>query len=528
MNLRYYNIIISLLCLLLASCSSTPDELKMAERLIESRPDSALTILQTIRPQNLKLDSHIALYCLLINKALSKTDKYPASDSAINISIKYYKKNNEKERLIECYFYRGRLFMHLKKYDEATSMFLKALDNKSATKHDELWAELYHDLGNICYVQHEYLNAREKYIQSAEYFNKSCAVLESNYRLIDIGRTYFSEKKYNTALFYYSKVLNQSEDSLLTGKALQEIGINYLHSGKVDSAKKYLTSCLSYPAKAEDKGLQFMNLADIYFKCSLYDSAFHYSTLALKEPSDLLTKRECYRILVDIEFHKKNLVQMGKYMTLFQSYSNSVKALESQTKSTVIENLHDTNETEKGTKRNTIIILSILVTLLSLSGIIIYLLFKRNKTKKTQLKLFRDQLSTKQEFVSRNLSKKIEAAKVTQTDLRRKASPEERLKLDKELYNKALHLEKWADFKVEMNQTFNQIIDKLESNFSGITQREMIWCCLHLLEVQNKDKMLILEASPDSLYKLKQRFAKKLNLKTTKQLDSFLIEIIST
>ena len=94
MSLRYYNIIISLLCLLLASCSSTPDELKIAEHLIASRPDSALTILQTIRPQNIKLDSHIALYCLLINKALSKTDKYPASDSTNNISINYYKKIN--------------------------------------------------------------------------------------------------------------------------------------------------------------------------------------------------------------------------------------------------------------------------------------------------------------------------------------------------------------------------------------------------------------------------------------------------
>ena len=223
----------------------------------------------------------------MINKALSKTDKYPASDSTINISISYYKKNNEKERLIECYFYRGQLFLHLKKYDEATNMFLKALDNKSATKHDELWAQLYHDLGNICEIQHEYPNAREKYTLSEKYFNKSSAVLESNYRLLDIGRTYFSEKKYNTALFYYSKVLAQSKDSFLTGKTLQEIGINYLHSGYTDSAKKYLTNCLHYPGKAEDKGLRFMNLADIYFKCSLYDSAFNYSTLALRESTDL-------------------------------------------------------------------------------------------------------------------------------------------------------------------------------------------------------------------------------------------------
>jgi hypothetical protein len=78
-----------------------------------------------------------------------------------------------------------------------------------------------------------------------------------------------------------------------------------------------------------------------------------------------------------------------------------------------------------------------------------------------------------------------------------------------------------------MNQTFNHIIDKLELNFTGIMQREMIWCCLKLLDVPNTDKMLILDASTDSLQKLKQRFARKLNLRTTKQLDSFLVEIIS-
>ena len=133
----------------------------------------------------------------------------------------------------------------------------------------------------------------------------------------------------------------------------------------------------------------------------------------------------------------------------------------------------------------------------------------------------------KQEFVSKNLSKKIESAKAEQYELRKNASPEKRTKLDKELYSKILHLEKWDDFKMEMNQTFNHLIDKLELNFTGITQREMIWCCLELLDVPNTDKILILDASPDSLYKLKQRLAKKMNLNSTKQLDSYLQEIIS-
>ena len=78
-----------------------------------------------------------------------------------------------------------------------------------------------------------------------------------------------------------------------------------------------------------------------------------------------------------------------------------------------------------------------------------------------------------------------------------------------------------------MNHTFNQIIDKLEEGYPEITQRELIWCCLHLLEIPNSDRIDILDTTSDGLYKLKQRLSRKVKLKSTKELDEFLKKIIT-
>jgi len=169
-----------------------------------------------------------------------------------------------------------------------------------------------------------------------------------------------------------------------------------------------------------------------------------------------------------------------------------------------------------------IMIVSILLIVLLLSAFLVVYLYKRNKLKKEQLNVFKIQLSSKQEFVSQALTKKIEETRALQADLRKNASVEEREKLDRELYRNALHLNNWDDFNREMNHAFNNIIFSLKLNYPTINQKEIIWCCFHLLDIPHSDRMLLLDATSDSLYKLKQRLAQKLNLNTTKDLDLFL------
>jgi hypothetical protein len=94
--------------------------------------------------------------------------------------------------------------------------------------------------------------------------------------------------------------------------------------------------------------------------------------------------------------------------------------------------------------------------------------------------------------------------------------------MDKELYNTCLHVNDWEAFKRIMNKTFNDIITNLEINNRDITRKELMWCCLFLLNIPTPDMALVLESQPASLYKLKQRLTQKMNLKSTKDLDQLL------
>ncbi|MBP7613114.1 MAG: hypothetical protein KA753_08150, partial [Paludibacter sp.] len=73
-----------------------------------------------------------------------------------------------------------------------------------------------------------------------------------------------------------------------------------------------------------------------------------------------------------------------------------------------------------------------------------------------------------------------------------------------------------------MNHAFNNIVDKLQTEHPALSRKEISWCCLHLLDVSNADRVLLLETTTEGLYKLKQRIAQKLNLVSTKELDTYL------
>jgi len=377
-------------------------------------------------------------------------------------------------------------------------------------------------MGDICSIQRDYKEALKKYHLSMDYFNRGGNHIDATFRILDIGRIYHLENKYRVALKLYRQALLKTKDSILWGVAMQEIGINYYWGKQYDSAQYYLQKSLHFPYKSTNYAIRCYTLADLFFDIERYDSAYQYASISLKYPANFYTQRECYRILVNIEYIRNDIKQMGKYMTQYQNYGDSIRKIESQTKSTVLESLHNTSQEANGSKRNMGVITTVLLIVLFLSVWIVYFLYKRNRFKKQQLELVKQQLAVKQQFACQSLSKKIEDTKTLQAEVRRDALPEERAKLNKDLYTNSLHLNDWDLFKLEMNHAFNQIIDTLETNYPTITKKEITWCCLELLDISNTDKMQLLDTSSDSLYKLKQRLAKKMNLKNTKELDSHL------
>jgi len=509
------------LCLL-SGCSFAPNELKTAERILDAYPDSALSILNHLKPEEYKLNSDRALYGLLLFKALDKKGKSLPPDSLINFSIIYFLSKQDKENLSCCYYYKAHSFKSAQHYDDATEFYIKSLECNQHNKDYSLLGKIYSDMGDICAGQCDYKESQKKYRTSLDCFNRAGKSLEARFVILSIGRTYRFLKDYKTAQQYYRKAISQINDSFLCGAVYLEMGDNFYLNKQYDSAQYYLRRSLPCPFKGTSYAIRCYILADLLFDLKQYDSSSQFALLALKHQANFDTQRECYRILVNIEYLRKDIKQMGVFMTHFQSCTDSIRKIEMQTKSTVLEKLHTTDQEANGTKRSMIFIVSILLLVLLLSTILVIFLYKRNKLKREQIGIFKNQLTSKQEFVSHTLTKKIKEAKALQVAERKNATADKREELDKELYINALHLNNWGDFSTEMNHAFNNIIVSLEINYPTINQKEIIWCCLQLLDVSHADRMLVLEATSDSLYKIKQRLAQKMNLKTTKDLDCYL------
>ena len=509
--------------LILLGCSLMPNEIKTAERIMETDPDSALHILQHIHTGNLLMSSSDhALYGLLYFQALNKNNKPLKPDSLISFSLDFYQKSNDKSHLAICYFYKARIYKNAQRYDDATVLYLKALDYSQEKKDYALLGKIYSDLGDICSIQKDFNESLKKYQKAIDCFNIIGDSIEASYRIIAIGRIYHFLKDYKRAQKYYKQALSQTTDSILHGSVYQEIGINYSWAKKYDSAQYFLLKSLKFPYKGTSYAIRCSNLADMFFDINQYDSAFHYATLALKYPSTFFNQRDCYRILANTESSRGNFKQLRYYMLKYQDCTDSVRKIETQTKTTILEDIHQTSQSASKIKQYLLILSWIIPLIILISFLIFYRLRIRNKSKEKLLKAAEVQISQKQNLLVDSLIQQRQDIRTSQAVAYKKATIPQRELMDKELYNTCLHVNDWDIFKRLMNKTFNNIITTLESSYADLTRKDLIWCCLFLLDISNQDMALILDSQPGSLYKLKQRLTLKMNLKSTKELDLLL------
>lgn len=516
-------LLLSFFSLILVGCSLMPNEMKQAEQIMETSPDSALHLLQHMQPVQTMSDANRALYGLLYFEALDKNNKPLQPDSLISFSLNYYQSHNKKNYLAKCYYFKAKIYKSAQSFDNATNLYLKALDLINDTRENYLLlGKIYSDMGDICILQKDYQDALKKLRQSISYLDKIGDSIEVNYRVISIGKVYRFQKQFRKAEQYYRHALSLTKDSLLLGFAFQEIGINYYCAKKHDSALYYLRKSLKFPYKGNNYAIRYFVLADLFFEEQKYDSAFFYANQALNFPSTFFNQRDCYRILANTEYQRGDFNKMGFYISKYQDCTDSVRKIETQTKTTVLENMYQTTQAASITKQFLIVLAWIVPAIIFVSLLIVYQLRKRNKGKEKQLKEAEVQISQKQSLLIDSLLQKLEETRAAQAASYKKATPIQREQMDKELYDKCLHINDWESFKRLMNRTFNNMVDSLEIKYTEITRKELVWSCLFLLDIPTPDIALILDSQTASLYKLKQRLTQKMNLKSTRDLEQVL------
>lgn len=112
------------------SCSGTKEQetLNRAESLMESHPDSALSLLSSINKSNLSNKKQKAQYALLMSMALDKNYIDTTTFHVLQPALDYYLEDGSPEEKLRTYYYQGIIFQNQGDQERALNSYTRGLD----------------------------------------------------------------------------------------------------------------------------------------------------------------------------------------------------------------------------------------------------------------------------------------------------------------------------------------------------------------------------------------------------------------
>ena len=306
-------LIILLIAFLSVACNerqSNNRQLILADSLMQSRPDSALCILQGISMDKFATQADSACYALLLTQARDKNYVVQTDDSLIRYAVAYYDKTNDVRMQAKAHYYWGCVYRDMNRQAEAIREFLIAAPLTEKAKEKRQLGLVYNNIGFIYNIQG---------------FNEKA---DSIYQLMEI----IAQEVKDTAL--WSEALSKQGSIALTkGKEYFPIAEQKLSDafGAVDSVgnnglKANISASLSNLYSRMDEGEKalyyaklnlslrrdtarayraFLLLGDAYYKLGQYDSATFYLNKSLLS-KDYGRKAGAYMRLADIAMIQGN------------------------------------------------------------------------------------------------------------------------------------------------------------------------------------------------------------------------------
>lgn len=127
------------------------DKICDIENYIESRPDSALTVLEAIDIRSLSSDEERAKYALYMSMALDKNYIDKTDFDVLQPAIDYYENHGSATDKLRTFYYQGRIYCNLGESEEAMKCLVKSIDLGSKSNDLRTKARNYTAQGTLYY-----------------------------------------------------------------------------------------------------------------------------------------------------------------------------------------------------------------------------------------------------------------------------------------------------------------------------------------------------------------------------------------
>ena len=552
-----------------------PATLTRIELLADANPEEARPLLDRLRDSLSSFDEEQRMYYELLDlKVNDKMYVRHTSDSLIKRITAFYEAYGDRDKLLESYYYMGRVYRDLNDAPEALRFFQKALDVAGDTKRYKLLSNVYSQMGVLYNYQNVYEEAIHMHEKAAQlvFFEGDSSDLPFVFR--DIARVYDAINKNDSAVMYFQKaaiIANETGNRHRYSGILTELGDLYREMGVYDNAFECLFESLNdsvnrnmYPT--------YSSLGHAYLDVKNLDSADFYLRKCLDSPN-LYVQEGVYEYLSLLAEYKQDYRESNRYIRLCQQARDSIRKItdsEEIRKMTSLYN-YQKRETEnlrlKSENDRMQIRIYQIITFLGLVCTLMALFVYRYKRQKDRMALQVRILSKeKQEQYERSLQYIAENnAKIANLELllsNNQNNENPLLQVQKDLLqltNERIHLKRserdlleidlrysdiykkfhaavdsdlrildddWQSLQQALDLTYDNFTKRLRYLYSNLSSIELRICCLIKISIRVTDMAILLNRSKSSISSARSRLYFKLTGEdgTPNDLDQFIAD----
>ena len=512
----------------LSSCSSPSVKnqlLLCADSLMETYPDSALSILESITyPQKMPRADR-ALYALLLTQARHKNYIALEDDSLIKTAVDYYGDKKKSLRAAKAHYYWGAIYSEMGYTSFAVEEYLTAI--RLMPVRDEFLAMIYDNLAE-CYERDELFDiAIGAYRQAYQILRGGSQQI---YPLRGIARMCLLQNKKDSALVYYQQALDCAlveQDSSLIGALYHDLAMAYSEKKDYIQADKYVSKAIMI--QGQDAVNVCLSKAQIMLNLNKLDSASYFYSKNVDQ-LDIYGKAVYYDGMYQIAKKRGEWKTATENIDAYKILYDSIQFITDNEELNRLMDKHQLEEHKRLLSEHTKMLIFSLITAFFLLMIICVFCFMWNdrKRKKRFIALQRE---LTQKRVDTMLLKEEEASESNKEDLDKKRSEltEQQIQLcisvlkTTDCYDQLEALEKATpkqllamrslrkDIRSTISSAFVDVMMNLKERYPALTGDDIFYCVLSLLCCSKTVMMELMDATSDALKTRKNRIKNKMD-----------------
>lgn len=515
---------------LVISCSTDEHTAKLidrAERIVEERPDSALTIMRSVNPSTVYGDEDLAHYCLVYSEALYHNGIDSDCDSLTRPMFDYYMDSDNHSERARAMYQHALVMCNGGKRAEAMYSLLEAEESLEYCDNPHLAGLVHNKKGEIYGLECLFTNALEEYTKSAEYYAETELQYHKTSVIYDIGYVHKQLQEYDRAEMLLTQAVQECIEygfMQLLEYPLWRLAETYIETNNFEKCNEMAHLFEKYGCQTFEQNYYYL-LAIIEANLMNMDKALEYLNIAQGYPSDYYTDQLylthlVYKLLGDSEqalyyytLSKKEQDELFLNVIDMPILVAQLDALSSKFES-------ERQQTENSKLRYVIAIVSTLFVSLSLIGYLRY----RNMRQKRKIAEYMSVIAELQQsinetsstphyeqYVHEDFTELNKLCEVLYTfgdtpDVTRRIASSVTKSIDS-LKNNQTRIQ---DLERMVNQRYGNVVAMLKERCPKLNAKESRYVLYNLLGFSSRSICVLLDVDSASLSRLKYKLKNKL------------------